>query len=220
MIVTIDGPAGSGKSTAARNLARRLGVAYLDTGATFRAATLKAMRENVDLSDEQALAATARDMQLDMQPTDNGLRVLLDGADVTDEIRTRKVTENAHHAAGSPAVREVLAELQRQIGRRLGSFITEGRDQGSVVFPDADVKFYLSAHAEIRAMRRCEEMRSRGEDVEFEEVLHAIEQRDNRDRSREVAPLARPQGALEIDTSHTTPDEVADALQAAVEAAR
>ncbi len=219
MIVTIDGPAGSGKSTAARNLARTLGIAYLDTGATYRAATLRALRSGVDMTDEDALAAEARDASIHLVPDDT-LRVLLDGADVTREIRTARVTDSAHHLASSPAVRDVLVDLQRRIGRELGDFVAEGRDQGSVVFPDADVKFYLTASARIRAERRCAEMLASGQDAEFDEVLEAIRLRDHRDRTREVGPLVRPGDAIVVDTSGRSPDDVLAELLRQVEALR
>ena len=214
MIVTIDGPAGSGKSTAARELAKALGIAYLDTGATYRAVTLCALRRKLDLRDETALAALAGTIDLKLLPQPDGVRVLLEGQDVSRDIRSADVTDHSHFAARSPAVRAVLVELQRRIGRQLGSFVTEGRDQGSVVFPDADWRFYLDASPEVRARRRCDEMRADGQDVKFADVLEAIVQRDGRDRSRAVAPLVKPAGAVEIDTSELTiPQVVAQLLR-------
>jgi len=204
MIITIDGPAGSGKSTAARNIAKALGIAYLDTGATYRAVALKALREGADMQDEAALAKLARKADIRLEPAPEGLRVFLDGEDVSREIRSAKVTDNTRYVARSPAVREVLVALQRRIGAALGDFATEGRDQGSVVFPEADVKFYLVASPEARARRRFEEMRASGEDVEYEQVLEGILARDGGDRGRAVAPLVRPAGAVEIDTTHNT----------------
>lgn len=203
MIITIDGPAGSGKSTAARELAKALGIAHLDTGATYRAVTLLAMRRGLDLTDETALAELAREMNIEMTSSPNRVSVLLDGRDVTDEIRTEAVSANSRHAASSPAVREVLVELQRRLGEQLGSFVTEGRDQGSVVFPEADVKFYLDATAAQRAQRRYRELQSHGQKANYETVLEAIIQRDRRDRTRTVGPLVIPEGATVIDTSDT-----------------
>jgi len=218
MIVTIDGPAASGKSTAARELASALHIAYLDTGATYRAVTLKALREKTDLKDDTALAAAARGMDLKMIPTPGGLRVLLDGRDVSGEIRSWQVSSNAHYVARSPATRKVLVELQRRIGAELGDFVTEGRDQGSVVFPQAEVKFFLNASPEVRARRRCEELGARGEPVGYEQTLRAITQRDVQDCSRGVAPLVRPDGAVEIDTSEMTVPQVVAELRRHVEA--
>ena len=212
MIITIDGPAGSGKSTAARELAKALRIAHLDTGATYRAVTLKALREGGDLTDESALARIAREMDIRLLPTDQRMGVILDGQDVSREIRSEAVTANSHYAARSPAVREVLVELQRRLGRQLGSFVTEGRDQGSVVFPDADMKFYLDARPETRARRRCDELRADGEPADYERVLQAIVRRDARDSRRVVAPLVRPADAIVIDTSDNTIEQTAAAL--------
>ena len=220
MIVTIDGPAGAGKSTAARNLAEKLGIPYLDTGATYRAVTLKALRCGASLRDEQALARLAREMQLDLEPGPDGVRVILDGHDVTKDIRLAEVTENVHYVASSPAAREVLVGLQRRIGSRLGDFVAEGRDQGSVVFPDADVKFYLDAKPHVRAARRHKEMIERGERAEAHEVLDAVTRRDLRDRNRDVAPLVRAEGAIEIDTTCKTLQQVAEELHRHVERIR
>jgi len=127
----------------------------------------------------------------------------MDGSDVTRDIRSAEVTDNSHYIARPAAVRAVLVELQRRIGRQLGSFVTEGRDQGSVVFPDADLKFYLDASPEVRARRRTDEMLADGQHVEYEHILAAIIERDGRDRSRAVAPLTKPADAIEIDTSAT-----------------
>jgi cytidylate kinase len=220
MIVTIDGPAGSGKSTAARNLAGKLKIAFLDTGATYRAATLKALREGADLEDEAELTEIARRMDLKMHPRYDGVHVFLDGRDVTNDIRSAKVTENSHYVARSSVVREVLVELQQRLGAGLGDFVAEGRDQGSVVFPDADFKFFLVANPEVRARRRHAEMVEAGQDVTYEDVLQAIVRRDGRDRSRSVAPLVKPPGSVEIDTTDNTIEQTTEELLRAVEAGR
>jgi len=217
MIITIDGPAGSGKSTAARRLAASLGIAFLDTGATYRAATLRALREGVNLADETALAACTARADIELRLEGGELRVMLDGRDVSREIRTAEVTDNSHYVAGSPTVRDVLVALQRRIGRRLGDFVTEGRDQGSVVFPDADLKFYLDASPEVRARRRTDEMQAAGERADYAQVLEAIRTRDRRDSTRPVAPLVRPKGAAVIDTSRLTIDETVAELRRRVE---
>jgi len=219
MIVTIDGPAGSGKSTAARGLAEALGIAFLDTGATYRAATLKALREDVDLANEAALVATVRSADIRLEPTAAGVRVLLDGEDVSDAIRRDEVSENSHFIARSPAAREVLVALQRRIGESLGSFVAEGRDQGSVVFPEADVKFYLDASPQVRARRRTQELTEREEKVNEFDVLAAIERRDQRDRTRSVAPLVQPEGAIVVDTSDLTVEQMVETLRRHVETA-
>ncbi len=208
MIITMDGPAGVGKSTAARMLAATLGIAYLDTGATYRAATLQAIRDDVAMTDQAALAAVARNADIQLISRHDGLRVLLNGRDVSADIRDPKVTNNAHYLASAPAVREVLVELQRKIGADLGDFVAEGRDQGSVVFPEADVKFYFSATPQVRAQRRCDELAAAGAPADYDQVLADIQQRDRRDCSRPVAPLVRPEGAIGIDTTDKTVEQV------------
>jgi len=220
MIITIDGPAGSGKSTAARNLARALGVAYLDTGATYRAVTLKAILELPDLSDGNALAEIARKADIKLLPLPEGLMVFLDGRDVSREIRSEKVSDSVHFVADSPEVRRVLVELQRKIGAELGDFVTEGRDQGTVVFPDADMKFFLDARPEERARRRADELQAGGQKASYEKTLRSIEQRDGKDRSRAVAPLATPAGAIVIDTTDNTIEQTLRQLIRHVEARR
>ncbi len=216
MIITIDGPAGAGKSTAARNLAHALSIPFLDTGAMYRALTLKALEELDDLGDPQALAGIARRADLHLVPHGEGTTVQLDGRDISRDIRTQRVTDNAHYIASCPAVREVLVDKQRQVGAELGSFVTEGRDQGSVVFPAAEHKFFIVASPEIRARRRVEQLQAAGEEADYEDILQKIIQRDQRDSSRAVAPLVKPDGAVEIDTSDTTPQQVIQQMLAVI----
>lgn len=208
MIITIDGPAGSGKSTAAKKLAEALGIAHLDTGATYRAVTLAALRAGIDLEDESALADLVGRIDIKMGYADGNLRVILDGEDVSREIRAADVSDNSHYVACLTGVRDVLVAMQRRMGAELvsesGGFVAEGRDQGSVVFPDADVKFYLDASCEVRARRRCDEM----PDADYEQVLRAIRTRDERDSTRPVAPLIKPDGAVVIDTTDMNIEEV------------
>ena len=212
MVITIDGPAGSGKSTAARELARALGVAYLDTGATYRAATLAAMRAGTDLTDQGALAELVAGLDIRLEQSAGGVRVMLNGEDVSREIRSAAVSDHSHHIARAAGVRDVLVALQRRMGEALarehGGVVAEGRDQGSVVFPEADVKFFLDAAPEVRARRRTEEMAADGQAAAYDDVLAAIVARDGRDRTRAVAPLTKPEGAVEIDTSAMAIDQV------------
>jgi len=217
MIITIDGPAGSGKSTAARKLAEALGIPYLDTGATYRAVTLLALQRGVDLTDEKALEQLARSAEIRLENSPDGLRVILNGRDVTEQIRSPEVSDNSHYVASCPAVRQVLVELQRSLGSQLGDFVSEGRDQGSVVFPQADIKFYLTASVKERAARRCQQLAESGHDVQPDHVLRAIEQRDRRDRTRPIAPLVKPDGAIVIDTTNNTIEQTAAELLRHVE---
>ncbi|MCK4342668.1 MAG: (d)CMP kinase [Phycisphaerae bacterium] len=212
MIITIDGPAGSGKSTTARKLAARLGIPYLDTGAMYRAVTLAALEAGVDLNDEAALTAVAEreDYQLDLGPTH--IRVTLNGRDVTEEIRSMHVNDHTRFIAGSPGVRRILIQKQREIGVRIGDLVTEGRDQGTAAFPDAEIKFFLDAAAEKRAERRLHELLADGEEVTFEQVLANVNERDRTDSERPVAPLSVPEGAIRLDTTHLSIAEVLDTI--------
>ena len=211
MIVTIDGPAGSGKSTVARRLADRLNVAYLDTGAMYRAIALRAIRADVPTDDAERLTRLAAKADLQLVCDRDGVRVVLDGEDVTEAIRTMAVNEATSRIAKVQGVRDVLVRQQQEIGRQLGSLVTEGRDQGSVVFPGADVKFLVEADVETRAERRCEEMRRDGQDVAYEDVRCNLIERDDRDAPR-WAPLTAPGAAVRIDTSAMTIDEVVDRM--------
>lgn len=208
MIVTMDGPAGSGKSTAARLLARALGLAYLDTGAMYRAVTVEGLRRGIDLADAEALARVAEEIRIDLEPTADGLRVTVDGRDVTTAIRENEISRQAHYAACNEKVRACLVRAQQEIGRRWVNLVTEGRDQGSVVFPDAEVKIYLDADERVRALRRQKELVGRGKDVPLEQLLEEIRCRDKSDRSRAVGPLKAADDAVVVDTSNMTIDEV------------
>jgi cytidylate kinase len=208
MIVTIDGPAGAGKSTAARALAARLGFEFLDTGAMFRAVALAALRAGVAWDDHEGLAVLLERVRLDMPPG----RVLLDGEDVSGQIRTPQVDRGASVVAASPAVRPRLAEWQRQIatGRDM---VCEGRDQGTVVFPDAGCKFFLVADAEERLRRRARQQAARGETVSLEALRQAQAERDQRDSSRELAPLRPADDAMLVDSTGLTPEQVAEKME-------
>jgi cytidylate kinase len=203
-VITLDGPAGAGKSSVARRVAEKLGLRFLDTGAMYRAVTWKARRKGI--SDPLAIAAMARGTVIDVGPE----RVTCDGIDVTRDIRSPEVTAAIRPVADSPECRAELVRMQREFGQA-GGLVTEGRDQGSVVFPDADFKFYLDASVEVRARRRFEEA---GGDLE--EIRRAIDRRDREDKARPVGALVRPQGALVIDTSGLTLEEVVARILAAV----
>jgi CMP/dCMP kinase len=208
MIVTLDGPAGAGKSSAARALARRLAFDFLDTGAMYRAVTLASLRAGIDLGDQAALADLLADFSLEMPPG----RVILNGEDVTTAIRTGQVTKSSSPIAESPVVREHLVRLQRAIaaGRNM---VCEGRDQGTVVFPDAICKFFLVADPLERARRRQRDMAERGEVQSLEEVLRAQEERDRRDRARNLAPMVPAADAIVLDSTSMSLDEVVNRME-------
>lgn len=215
MVVTIDGPAGAGKSSAARELARRLGFRFLDTGSMYRAVTLAAIERGVDLQDTAALERVADDVVIEL----DGDRVLLDGRDVTRDIRTVEITGAVRHAADNPGVRQRLVEQQRRFaeGRDV---VTEGRDQSTVVFPDAECKVYLTASEEVRAERRYLDLVKRGEHVTRHDVLRTQRVRDDGDASRAVGALVRAPDAIELSTDGLSPDQVVDRLMRLVEERR
>ncbi len=200
--MTIDGPAGAGKSTVAKALAKRLKFSYLDTGAMYRAVTLKALRFKVNLDDEKALAAVAKAITIDFQEDPNkGLRVILDGEDVSEAIRTVEVTNNTFYMARAPKVRAVMVDLQRKIGSRR-DIVVEGRDVGTVVFPNATYKFYLDADFAERARRRIKELEDKGQAVEAQKLKQELQERDQKDFSRKVGPLKKADDAIVIDSTH------------------
>jgi cytidylate kinase len=211
MIVTIDGPAGSGKSSAARELARRLGFEFLDTGAMYRAVAFAVFRDGINESDAEALAAWLPTLHLEAPP---GV-VRLDGVDVAARIRTPDITALASRLAAIPVVRHFLVAVQRQVavGRDL---VCEGRDQGTVVFPEAGCKFFLVADPQERARRRHRELQSRGIEVPPAEVLRAQDERDRRDADRQLAPMRPAQDAIVIDSTTLTPEEVVGRMEAEV----
>jgi cytidylate kinase len=212
MIVTIDGPAGTGKSTVSRLVADRLGFDFLDTGAMYRAVGLEAARREIDLTNRNELVMTARACRISFDWSQKPPRVLLNGDDVTDQLRTDRVTEAASHVAVVDDVRAVLVEQQKRIGAEHPNLVTEGRDQGTVVFPSAAVKFFLDAALEERAKRRFAELRAKRENVDYWKVYHDMEQRDRRDRTRAVAPLKPADDAIVVDTTSLSRDEVVERL--------
>ena len=208
IIVTIDGPAGTGKSSAASQLADRLGFDMLDTGAMYRAVALLAVEQQIDPHHEFALAVAMDRATLDVDFSSRPPTILLDKRDVRDRIRDADVNVAVSVVARQPALRAAMVEAQRVIGRAHPRLVTEGRDQGSVVFPDAVVRFYLDAHPEVRARRRVDQMRAQGRPADYEAVLRAIQQRDHLDETRVDGPLVCAPGAQRIDTSGLTLDQV------------
>jgi cytidylate kinase len=208
LIIAIDGPSGAGKSTLAKRLAKELRFVYLDTGAMYRALALKVLRQGIDLADDAGLEELIAATEIDLQETNGNLAVLLDGLDVAAEIRTPEVSQMASKVSALRIVRARMLDLQREMGRR-GSVVAEGRDIGTVVFPEAEVKIFLDASANERARRRYNELQSAGRAVDYEETLREIEERDKRDSERDLAPLRKAEDALMMDSSSATADEVA-----------
>lgn len=208
-LVAIDGPAGAGKSTVSREVARRLGFTMIDTGALYRAVALAALRGGIAHDDEAGLEALLRKIELRLEED----RIFLDGEDVSREIRTPEISLGASRVSTVPAVRAGLLRLQRKLGRAAPrGAVLEGRDIGTVIFPDADAKIFLTASVEQRAMRRTEELRARGEEVDYEEVLADQIRRDRRDSERSLAPLRPAEDAIVVDSSGRTIEEVVEEI--------
>lgn len=212
-IVAIDGPAGAGKSTIAKLLAKRIGADYIDTGAMYRAVALQLIRTGTDYNDPKALQAMLDAMDVDFSEG----HTLLNGEDVSGLIRTPEISAVASPSSGVPAIRYKLTALQQAMGKRK-SIVMDGRDIGTVVFPDADFKFYLTASADERARRRTEEMRAKGEEADFETIRADIIQRDYQDSHREFRPLQKAEGAVEIDSTNMSIESVVDTMIAFIEA--
>jgi len=212
LIITIDGPAASGKSTAARLLAEKLGASFLDTGAMYRAVTLAAMQAEVDMSDEDKLLGVIETSKFQFSLKEGTMVVCLDGMDVTEQIRQPQITANARHIASLPKAREKLVQMQRQFAAGRQKIVTEGRDQGTVAFSDADIKFYLTADSIERARRRQAEMRAKGGDESLEQIQKDIEERDKSDEDRTVGPLRPAEDAIVVDTTDLSIEEVVEKL--------
>ena len=207
-IIAIDGPVGSGKTTVARRVADLLGYMHIDSGAMYRALGLKALRTGVPLNNDERLEQLADETQIEMHRNGGRLQVLLDAEDVTDNIRTPDVSQAASKVALVPEVRRILVAEQRRAGHH-GGVVMEGRDIGTVVFPDADLKIYLDATAEVRAERRLKEHVARGDNMDFNQVVAEIKERDLRDTQRKIAPLTRAPEAVLVDSTAMSAEEVA-----------
>ena len=216
LLITIDGPAGAGKTTVSKMLAARLGYAYVDTGALYRGVALAALAKNIAPDDDGALEALVGDLTLDFSPDPRGSRLLVNGEDVTDSIRTPELSMMASAVSARPVVRRYLLKVQRELGRRRAA-VFEGRDMGTVVFPDADVKFFLSANLKTRALRRHREL---GEGSGgLARVQEEMARRDRNDSSRELAPLKPAPDAVRVDSTDLSPEQVVDRMIAAVRSA-
>ena len=208
LIIAIDGPVGSGKSTVARRVAELLGYTHLDSGAMYRSIAWKALRDGVALDSPAQLAALAEAARIDLVPRGGKLHVVLDGEDITDLIRTREVSHAASVVAVVPGVRHPMVAEQRRAGAH-GGIVMEGRDIGTAVFPHADLKVFLDASPEVRAERRQRELQEKGEGLELEKVLADMRERDRRDREREMSPLVRAADAIVVDNTAMDGEETA-----------
>lgn len=211
LIVAIDGPSGAGKSTLSKALAKRTGYTNIDTGAMYRSVALLANRQQIDISDEQALQDLCCDITIEFVREAERELVIVNGEDVSQQIRTPEVSLLTARVAACSVVREAMVGLQRQMGRA-GGVVLEGRDIGTVVFPNAEVKFFLSATAEERGRRRFEELRAKGVEVDLRQTIAEVEERDAADRAREHAPLKRAADAIDIDSTRLSIDEVLDVM--------
>lgn len=208
LVIAIDGPVGSGKSTVARRVAELLGYTYIDSGAMYRAVALKALRRTIPFESAEKLEALASETRIDLRAEGGQQRVLLDGEDVTQAIRTPEVSQAASRVAVIPGVRHVLVAEQRRAGK-LSGVVMEGRDIGSVVFPDAELKIFLTASAEVRAQRRWREHQQKSDKIDLAKTLEEIHERDRRDAGREHSPLVRAEGAVFLDSTAMEAEEVA-----------
>lgn len=207
VIITVDGPSGAGKGTLCYALAEKLGFDFLDSGAIYRITALDALKKQVNLEDENAVAEIGRNLNVQFVPNNGEVNVILDGENVGDQIRTAEAGQNASKVAAFPKVREALLQRQRNFACEKG-LVADGRDMGTIVFPEAQVKLFLDASAEERAKRRVKQLQLKGFNANFEQILGEIKERDYRDRNRAVAPLVPAKDALVLDSTHLSIDEV------------
>ncbi|MGZ3513716.1 MAG: (d)CMP kinase [Thermodesulfobacteriota bacterium] len=211
LTIAIDGPSGAGKSTVAKALAKRLSYIYIDTGAMYRSVALKVKEKAISPQDESAVSQLASSLHLTLIPEGGQIRVLCDGQDVTEAIRTPEISRLASHISQQRAVREALVQMQREMAKG-GGVILEGRDIGTVVFPDAEVKFYLDADSDERIRRRYEEMIDKGVKVDLKQTEEELVQRDQNDMHRIHSPLKRANDAIYIDSTHRSVDEIVEEM--------
>ncbi len=207
MIIAIDGPSGAGKSTVAKALAKRLGYLYIDTGAMYRALALKAKENGIETNDENGLTKLASELDINFINTDNQTYIFCNGQNITEAIRTPEISMIASEISKSAGVRQEMVKKQRQMGR-MGGVVLEGRDIGTVVFPDADVKFYLDADLDERGRRRYKELVEKGQEVDLEQTIKDIMQRDLSDMKRNHSPLRKAEDAILIDSTNLSVEEV------------
>lgn len=211
IIIAIDGPSGSGKSTVAKLLASRLGYMYIDTGAMYRAVALQAKRDSVDINDSSALNRLCDNIKLEFVPDNGGLRTILNGEDVSEAIRTPEMSMAASDISALKEVREALLVLQRRMGET-GGVVLEGRDVGTVIFPNAEAKFFLDASLDERGKRRYKELAAKGMDVTLEQTIEDVRKRDDNDSSRDIAPLKKADDAVVVDSTGIGIEEVVERM--------
>lgn len=211
LLITIDGPAGAGKSTVSRLLANKLSYTYLDTGALYRALAYRCIQEGLSATDEGGIANLCQRTGIVLQNEEGFLRVLADGEDVTDKIRTESISLQASAISAMPPVRAALLSIQREAGKA-GGVVAEGRDMGTIVFPEADFKFFLEAGMNERIKRRHRELVIRGDAVQYQNVKKDLMMRDRQDREREIAPLKVPEGAFIVDSTHVPAEGVVETI--------
>lgn len=208
MIISIDGPAGSGKSTIAKMLAKNLGFTYIDTGAMYRAIALNVKKHGVNPEDKKAVVQLMKNTFIKLKPGKNGIKVYLGDEDISEDIRTEEIGKIASIIARHSEVREILVKMQREMGIKAGNVVIEGRDTGTVIFPDADIKIFLTATPEVRARRRFEELKNKGLEVSYHQILKEVKERDFIDRTRKDSPLKPAHDAVVIDTSNLTIEDL------------
>jgi cytidylate kinase len=211
LLITIDGPAGAGKSTVSRLLANKLSYTYLDTGALYRALAYRCIQEGLSATDEGGIANLCQRTGIVLQNEEGFLKVLADGEDVTDKIRTESISLQASAISAMPPVRAALLSIQREAGKA-GGVVAEGRDMGTIVFPEADFKFFLEAGMNERIKRRHRELVIRGDAVQYQNVKKDLMMRDRQDREREIAPLKVPEGAFIVDSTHVSAEGVVETI--------
>jgi len=212
LVITIDGPAASGKSTVAKLVAEQIRANFLDTGSMYRAVTLAAIMAGADMTNEQKLLAIIDHHEFRFEPQHGKMTIYIDGIDVTEKIRDTQLTNNVRYVASLPQMREKLVQMQRQFAAKEKKIVTEGRDQGTVAFPNADIKFYLTAEPAGRARRRQSELKAKGLDHTLEQIQRDIEKRDQSDENRTVGPLKPANDAIVIDTTNLNVEQVVEKI--------
>ena len=213
MVIAIDGPAGSGKSTVAKIVAGKLRFRYIDTGSMYRAVAWKSLLKNVDLNDEEMVAEIARNVEIDLVPEDGGQSVFVDGENATNQLKQEKISRAAAVVAAQPMIREIMTKKQRELGNR-EDVVMDGRDIGTVVFPQAEKKFFLDAEPKERGRRRFDELKTKNQEANLDlaTIVEQVKQRDHEDRTRKIAPLRQAGDAISIDTTHLNISQVVDQI--------